>query len=275
MLLFDTEFSHDSYDTDENFPRSIWEYVTLGTRLSFYLRNFAVFAKVGSLGKQGKLTPEKQAAYALKNLRIVESCGGKFHIRGLDNLQKTSQPAVIISNHMSLLETAVIHTFLRPRRDFCFVIKRSLLDVPYFGHIMRSLKCIPVDRVNPRDDFKTVMEVGTERLKEGKSVIIFPQHTRSAVFDPKQFNTIGVKLAKHASAPIIPLALRTDFITNGKLIKDLGPIHRGVPIHFEFGEPILKVTGTGKDEHAAIVDFIASKVRSWGGSVAEETTVQE
>lgn len=269
MLLFETPFSADRYDTPENYPRSVWEYLTLGTRLSFYLRNFAVFAKVGKLCQQGRLTPVLQADYSVKNIRITESCGGRIHLRGLDNLSRFTEPAVIISNHMSLLETAVMHAFVRPRRDFCFVIKRSLLDVPYFGDIMRDLKCIPVDRVNPREDFKTVMEAGTERLREGKSVIIFPQSTRSAVFEPHQFNTIGVKLAKHAGVPIIPLALRTDFLVNGRHFKDLGPIRRKNPVWFEFGEPIMKVSGTGKEEHARIVEFISGRIREWGGQVAE------
>ncbi|MBQ9335859.1 MAG: 1-acyl-sn-glycerol-3-phosphate acyltransferase [Lentisphaeria bacterium] len=270
MLLFDTPFSADTYDTPDHYPRSVWEYVLLGTRLSFYLRNFAVFARVGSIAKAGKLTPELQSAYSVKNIRITESCGGKIHLRGLDHLSAFPEPAVIIGNHMSLLETALMHAFVRPRRDFCFVIKRSLLDVPFFGNIMRSLKCIPVDRVNPRDDFRAVMEIGTERLKEGKSVIIFPQSTRSTVFDPSQFNTIGVKLAKHAGAPVIPLALRTDFLNNGRLVKDLGPICRGNPVWFEFGEPIMKIAGTGRDEHAQIIRFIADRVRAWGGQVREE-----
>ena len=269
-MLFPTPFSEDSYDTPDDFPRSVWDYLLLGSRYSFYLRNFAVFAKVGSLAKAGILTAELQAGYSVKNLRITESCGGKVHLRGLHYLDSFSGPAVIISNHMSLLETAVLHAFVRPRRDFCFVIKRSLLDVPYFGHIMRFLRCIPVDRVNPRDDFKVVLEEGTKRLKEGKSVVIFPQSTRSEVFDPSQFNTIGIKLAKHAGVPVIPLALRTDFLSNGRLVKDLGPIRRDHPVWFEFGEPIGQIQGSGKEEHARIVRFIREKVKSWGGQVKEE-----
>lgn len=268
-MLSDTPFSADSYDTPENFPRSVWEYFTLGTRLSFYLRNFWVFAQAGSIARAGRLTAELQVEYAIRNIRITESCGGKIHLRGLNHLSGFSEPAVIIGNHMSLLETALMHAFVRPRRDFCFVIKHSLLDVPFFGHIMRSLECIPVDRVNPREDFKTVMEAGTERLKKGKSVIIFPQSTRSAVFDPSQFNTIGIKLARHAGVPVIPLALRTDFLSNGKVVKDLGPIRRENPIWFEFGEPILKITGSGKEEHQEIISFISDRVKSWGGQVKE------
>ena len=251
-----TPFTEDSYDTPENCPRSLWEYLTLGTRFSFYLRNFYVFYDSGRRCRAHNFNGQPQSDNSLKNFRIVESCGGKIHLRGLGNLSRFSEPAVIIGNHMSLLE-------------FCFVIKRSLLDVPYFGDIMHRLGCIPVDRKNPRDDFKAVMTEGAKRIAEGKSIVIFPQSTRSEVFDPAQFNTIGVKLAKHTGAPIIPMALRTDFLANGKLVKDLGPIRRKNPVYFEFGEPIMQVSASGKAEHAQIVEFIKDRVISWGCKVAE------
>lgn len=264
-----TPFTEDSYDTPENRPRSLWEYLTLGTRFSFYLRNFYVFYDSGRRCRAHNFNGQPQSDNSLKNFRIVESCGGKIHLRGLGNLSRFSEPAVIIGNHMSLLETALMHAFIRPRREFCFVIKRSLLDVPYFGDIMHRLGCIPVDRKNPRDDFKAVMTEGAKRIAEGKSIVIFPQSTRSEVFDPAQFNTIGVKLAKHTGAPIIPMALRTDFLANGKLLKDLGPIRRKNPVYFEFGEPIMQVSASGKAEHAQIVEFIKDRVISWGCKVAE------
>lgn len=265
----ETPFTTDSYHTPEDTPRSIWEYITLGSRISFYLRNFYVFYDSGKHCRIGDFDTQYKADNSLRNVRIVESCGGRVHAEGLDNLSKDTKPAVIISNHMSLLETACLHAFIRPRRDFCFVIKRSLFDVPYFGDIMRELDCIAVDRVNPRDDFKVVMEEGRKRLEAGKSVLIFPQHTRSEVFKPAEFNSIGVKLAKHASCPIIPLALRTDFIGNGKLIKDLGPLRRKRPVHFRFGAP-MEVSGTGKEEHAEIVRFIKESLLEWGCLVEEE-----
>lgn len=165
---------------------------------------------------------------------------------------------------MSLLETAVMHAFIRPRKDFCFVIKKQLFDVPYFGDIMRTLGCIGVGRENPRDDFRAVIEEGKKTLESGKSIVIFPQASRSTVFDERHFNTIGVKLAKAAGVPIIPTALRTDFLGNGRFIKDLGPIHRKREIYFEFGKPIMKVEGSGKQEQQQIVDFIESRLTEWG-----------
>ncbi|MBP5183166.1 MAG: 1-acyl-sn-glycerol-3-phosphate acyltransferase [Lentisphaeria bacterium] len=269
-FLAETPFTEDSYDTPENYPRSIWEYICLGTRLSFYIRNFHVFYNSGKHCRMGDFDFQFKADNSLKNVRITESCGGKVHLRGLNNLSRFPGPAVIVSNHMSLLETACLHAFVMPRRDFCFVIKRTLFDIPYFGDIMKDIDCIAVDRVNPREDFKVVMEEGKKRLDAGRSVIIFPQHTRSEVFDPEGFNTIGVKLARHASVPIIPLALRTDFLANGKLIRDMGPIRRNCPVWFKFGEPIMSVEGNGKAEQSKIIEFIAQNVKEWGGKVKEK-----
>jgi 1-acyl-sn-glycerol-3-phosphate acyltransferase len=261
-------FPGDSYDTPEGNRRCLLDTLLFGWRGSFYIRNFHVFCVTGRHGKAGTLDQETQTRQSLKNFRIVESCGGSVHLRGLDNTSKFDTPAVIIGNHMSLLETGILHAFLRPRRDFTFVIKRSLLNVPFFGDIMRALNAIPVDRVNPRDDFKTVMEEGKKRLEAGQSVIVFPQSTRSSTFNPAEFNSIGVKLAKNAGVPIIPMALRTDFIENGRSFKDLGPIYPDRPVWFEFAEPMMKVSGTGKAEHEGIVEFVKDRLAKWGGKVA-------
>ena len=79
-----------------------------------------------------------------------------------------------------------------------------------------------------------------------------------------------MKLAKNASVPVIPLALRTDFLANGKLVKDLGPIRRNCPVWFKFGEPIMNVEGNGKAEHNQIVEFITQNLKEWGGKVREK-----
>ena len=142
------------------------------------------------------------------------------------------------------------------------------------GNIMRKLGCIAVTRSNPRDDFKKVMQEGTKRLREGASVIIFPQSSRSEVFNESHFNTIGIKLAKHASVPVIPMAIRTDFLANGRLLKDMGPIRRDRPVWFEFGEP-FSVTGSGKEEQARVVDFIESRLKTWGCRIEKGTPDHE
>ena len=83
----------------------------------------------------------------------------------------------------------------------------KLLNVPIFRVYLGN--CIAVTRKNPTEDFKKVMSQGAEMISRGWSIIVFPQAMRSAVFDPSQFNTLGVKLARKARVPVIPLAVKT------------------------------------------------------------------
>ena len=256
-------FTGDSYDTPENVPHAWMDNMLLRSRWYFYWKNFGIFVRTGKCGQAGKLDGFNQIEFSNGNTRLLESVGGKLHLRGLDNIYKLNgQPAVIVANHMSLLETALLHSIMRPRLDFTFVIKRSLFDVKYFGDIMRSLEAIAVDRVNPRDDFKVVLAEGKERLSRGKSIVLFPQATRSEAFIPENFNTIGIKLAKSAGVPVLPLALKTDFLGNGRIIRDMGPVRRKHQVYFEFGEPVM-VTDSGKVLHENIIAFIQQRLKDW------------
>jgi 1-acyl-sn-glycerol-3-phosphate acyltransferase len=71
-----------------------------------------------------------------------------------------------------------------------------------------------------------------------------------------------VKLAKKAGVKVVPIALKTDYWGNGKMIKELGPIDIRKQIWFKFGEPFL-VSGTGKDDNQNIIDFIQSSLSEW------------
>ena len=75
-------------------------------------------------------------------------------------------------------------------------------------------------------------------------------------------SSIGVKLAKKAGVPVIPLALQTSAWKNGKFIKDFGGIDAEKDAHFSFGEPI-HVKGKGAEEHQMIIEFIEAKLKEW------------
>ena len=134
---------------------------------------------------------------------------------------------------------------------------------PVFGPVMRSLDPIAVTRKDPRKDLTDVLEQGVRILQKGRSIVIFPQSTRSYEFDPERFNTLGVKLASRAQVPIIPIALKTDFWSNGVILRGFGKLKRREPIHIEFGPPV-RLSGRGKEEHRKIIDFISSRLKAWG-----------
>ena len=244
----------DSYDTPAGTPVSRLFRLLGCSRWYFYAINFTVFIRTGLCAKRGELNEENQIYHSSFNIRLIEKCGGKIHIRGLDNLKALNrEPVVLIGNHMSLLETAIFPAVISRHLDFTFIIKEALLRVPIFRHIMISMNAIPVGRTNPREDLKTVLAEGRKLLEKGRSIV---------VFDPEKFNTIGVKLAKSAKVKVVPFALKTDFLSNGKRFRDFGPVHPEKDVYLEFA-PAMEVTGNGQEQHQQIIDFIQSRLEQW------------
>jgi 1-acyl-sn-glycerol-3-phosphate acyltransferase len=232
------------------------------TSLTFYARLVSIVVGGSALAKRGRYGTPEWCKGSLATLRALEAAGVKFEITGTGAFKAVEGPCVFISNHMSTLETFVLPTIIAPFKDATFVIKQSLIDYPVFKHIMRSRDPITVGRTNPRDDLKAVLEGGTERLKAGRSVIIFPQTTRTPVFDPAQFNTIGIKLAKRAGVPAVPIALMTEAWGNGRFLKDFGRIDPSKKARFAFGNP-LDIRDRGAEEHQKIIEFITEKLKEW------------
>ena len=195
-------------------------------------------------------------------MKVSEKYGGKFEIKGLDNLRKEQGPFVLVGNHMSTLETQIFPAVIGSIIKVTYVVKQSLVKDSIFGPIMRTRDPIAVGRKDPRKDLDLVLTKGAEHLSKGCSIVIFPQATRTRIFEPDKFNSLGIKLAKRAGVSVIPLALKTDFWENGKLISTIGNVYPERTIHIEFGAPI-KIDGAGKKEHEQIIEFIKSRFDSW------------
>ncbi len=231
--------------------------------LSFYSKLLKIVFNAGRIAKKGNYTPAEWVKGSLATLKALEDCGIKVQVRGAENILKPQGPCVFIGNHMSTLETFVLPSIIQPHREVTFVVKDSLMKYPYFKHVLAARDPIVVGRANPREDLAAVLEGGVQRLEGGTSIIVFPQSTRSHYFDERHFNTVGIKLARKAGVPVVPVALRTDAWGVGRLIKDAGPIDRALPVHFTFGEPIT-IQGNGKAEHAEICAFIKGQLEGWG-----------
>jgi 1-acyl-sn-glycerol-3-phosphate acyltransferase len=252
-------FPEDSYTTSKGLAAPL---ASRFPSLTFAWKVLDIIRHDGRLASAGKYHGPEWSAGSYGALRTLERCGLRFFAEGMNNIDAVDGPCVFIGNHMSTLETFVLPCFIQPRKPVTFVVKESLLGYPWFGPVLRSRDPIVVKRRNAREDFTVVMEEGCERLSRGMSVIVFPQSTRSTTLDPAQFNSIGIKLAKRAGVPVLPIALRSDAWKVGRFIKDYGGLDPLRPVHFAFGRPI-RVEGSGKAEHAAVCDFIIERLRQW------------
>jgi len=255
-------FNKDTYNTDPDTHRLFLDRLAFNTRVVFLSKFIGQVFRSSSMAKKDLYDTAAWAKSSYDILKLIESCGGRFSLSGLDNIKNCKAPVIFVSNHMSILETMIFPCIIAPRKDTTFVVKDNLINYPVFGAIMQSRNPIVVSRLNSRDDLVTVMTKGKELLSNGMSIIIFPQSTRNVQFKPEEFNSLAVKLASKASVPVIPIAIKTDFWTNGKYLKDFGAIHRNRTIHMAFGEP-MPVNGNGKEEHKKIVDFIADHLAEW------------
>jgi 1-acyl-sn-glycerol-3-phosphate acyltransferase len=231
--------------------------------LRFYIHLISIVVRSSRVAKNGSYGDEDWIDSSFEVLQCLEQSGVKIEISGIENIKGLKGPVVFIGNHMSMMETMILPVIIQPILPVTFVVKESLLAYPFFKHIMRSRNPVAVSRTNARQDLKVVMTDGVEKLKAGVSIIVFPQTTRSHSFDPQHMSSIGVKLAKKAGVPAIPLALKTDCWQNGTWIKDFGRLDRSKTAFYHFGSPIT-VAGKGDEEQETINDFIVSALKRWG-----------
>ncbi len=230
--------------------------------LVFYPLLARLIFKTSVLAKQGRLTQEALVSSCRAVFRLCESVRIRFQIENISAIRDLKSPCVIVSNHMSTLETLILPYILSPNLQTTFVIKDSLLRYPFFGSILKALNPIAVGRRNPRNDLKQMLVFGKERLESGISLVVFPQTSRQSHIARDSFNSIGIKLGERNKVPVVPLALKTDTWDQGKILKDIGRIRPEREVRMCFADPIL-VKDRGRDKHTAIIDFILQKLKEW------------
>ena len=254
-------FDSYNYDSPEK-PLSFREWILRDNWFYFLLKYCMIVLRARKQAINNLYGNKEWTDSSVEIFRLIEKIGGRFHITGMENIMIVTVPVVFISNHMSTLETMIFPGLIAPHRKVTFVVKESLVRHPLFGAVMRSREPIVVGRTDPRKDFETVMTEGLELLAKGISIIIFPQSTRSTEFKPEEFNSLGVKLARKAEIQVVPIAIKTDFWGNGKVIKEIGKLDHSKLIYMKFGEP-FPVSGTGRDENQKIIDFILENLNEW------------
>lgn len=255
-------FDSNTYHTPQKEKLSLTDRILFDNRIYFTLKYASVVLRTRKEAIRKVYDTKAWTDSSFEILKFIEKIGGVFHITGMENITRSQGSVLFISNHMSTLETMILPSIIGPHRELTFVVKESLVKHPLFGDVMRSRNPIVVGRTDPRKDLEAVMNGGVDLLNSGISIVIFPQSTRSLEFKPEDFNSLGVKLARKANVDVVPIALKTDFWGNGKLIKELGPLDRHKHIYIKFGEP-MKITGNGKEENQKIIDFIKSSLEEW------------
>lgn len=150
-----------------------------------------------------------------------------------------TEPCIIICNHMSV-EDGVVVRYLFRNKNVCSLMAKDLLDKPFLKYLVGDCQCIPVDRQNASTKWLHECE---KQIKEGKSVIIFPEGTTMKENAVEDFKSGFIILAMTTGAKVLPVA------TNGKY-----KLFSRKKLRFKVGTPlslnISKMTVAGIEDEA-------------------------
>jgi 1-acyl-sn-glycerol-3-phosphate acyltransferase len=129
------------------------------------------------------------------------TCGLSFRVIGKENIPH--HPCIVLAKHQSAWETIAFQVIFPPQ---IWVMKRSLLLIPFLGWAFAALKAIAIDRGAGREALKQMVEQGKDRLARGLWVVIFPEGTRIAPGKKGKYHIGGAWLATHTQATVVPVA---------------------------------------------------------------------
>ena len=162
-----------------------------------------------------------------------------------ENVNKS--PCVIISNHQSTWETLAFQTIFPAHT---WVLKKELLWLPVFGWSLALLKPIIINRGDKLNAIKKVILQGSDRLKKGISVVVFPEGTRQPYNQLGEYQNGGAAIAKKSGYDIIPV-----YHNAGKIWPKGGFIKKSGVITIVIGEAISSSNMTSSG--------ITEEIRNW------------
>lgn len=127
----------------------------------------------------------------------------KVSVKGLSNID-LSAPYIYMANHQSNFDIPVLLGHLAVQ--FRWLAKVELFKIPIFGRAMRKVGYISIDRYDRESAFKS-LDVAANKIKNGVSVLIFPEGTRSRDGKIRPFKKGGFVLAIDSGVPIVPVVI--------------------------------------------------------------------
>ncbi|MFI3207772.1 MAG: lysophospholipid acyltransferase family protein [Eubacteriales bacterium] len=180
--------------------------------------------------------PEKGDYLALRSVQrafkiLLAIAGVKTTVIGEENIP--DEAVLFIGNHRSQFD--ILLTYSRCKRLTGYVAKKELEKFPFLNARMRSLHCLFLDRENPREGLKTIIEA-INHIKKGISVCIFPEGTRHMGDEGTlmEFKEGSFKVATKTGCAIIPMSI----LNSAAMFEHQFPKIRPTHVVIEYGKPI-------------------------------------
>lgn len=178
--------------------------------------------------------------------------GIRWQVEGRQHLP--DGPAILLSKHQSAWETLFYPSYMP--RELCFVFKRELLWLPFFGWGIALLDMIHINRRKGSDAFEHVVRQGADKLAQGRWIIMFPEGTRTPVGGQGRYKSGGARLAIRTGAPVVPIA-----VNSGECWPRKAFIKRPGTITVSIGPPIASGGLSAEALNQAVERWIETEMR--------------
>jgi 1-acyl-sn-glycerol-3-phosphate acyltransferase len=172
-------------------------------------------------------------------------CGIDYRVTGMENLP--AEPSIILSKHQSAWETLAYQVIFPPQ---VWVLKRSLLFIPFFGWGLAMMSPIAIDRDSGTRALRQTLAQGRARLKAGWWIVMYPEGTRIAPGKRARYHPGGAWLACKTGTKVVPVAHNAGTLWGrNAFVKQAGTITVSI--------------GPAIDPQGLSADQVIAKVEDW------------
>lgn len=213
------------------------------------------FLKEGNIEKRDKLVASVASQWARDLLKLA---GAKVKVIGAENVPE-DRAVLFVSNHQGNFDIPLLLGHIdKPK---AFVAKVEILKLPMIRTWMKQMNCVFMDRQDMRQSLR-VMNEATEYLKQGYSMVIFPEGTRSKGEAMGEFKAGSLRIAIKANVPIVPVTIRGSY----KLMEQNGFVIKPAEVEIVISEPI-ETSGLIKEQINGLNEEVRSIIANNANSI--------
>ncbi|GKX28255.1 1-acyl-sn-glycerol-3-phosphate acyltransferase [Vallitalea longa] len=206
------------------------------------------YGKRGNEEKQQKVLCKTTTKWAKLMIRLT---GSKISVAGVENIPDRN--VLFVSNHQGNFDIPILMGYVPKLKGF--VAKVELENLPIVSGWMKKLGCLFLDRQNPRQSLKVILK-GISYLKEGNTLVIFPEGTRSKSSTIGEFKKGSLKLATKSGVPIVPVTINGSY----KILEEKKRIRKS-NVNITVHPPIYMDDMTKEDENK-LIDRVYEIIKS-------------
>lgn len=215
--------------------------------------------RVKYLIKKNRIEESESLIYKCTNIwanSLLKLAGVKVNVHGIDNIPK-DKTVLFVGNHQGNFDIPIYITQIP--RVIGFISKIEVEKIPVVRTWMNFLHCVFMDRSNLRKSGEAIIK-GVKNLKNGHSIVIFPEGTRSKGGPIKEFKAGSFKLATKSKCPIVPVTMDGSFkiMEHGN-----GPWIKPATVNLYF-HPAIETANLTKEEQdilpKTVQNIISSKI---------------